>query len=173
MCIMFRDKWIIRFFKFPFCSDFSLHLHKMVEEISRNIKRAETICENIVSQYQTLVSSFPRETTFRHRRPKTEFMTGPHSNNKRSLLRFRSTTAPTNRGWSTCGFSWMFTCKVMVIKSYYYFWKITWLNDILSLNRDKQNSWQKIIKWCNEWTAGNVCDFESYVYFINMNCTFK
>ena len=38
---MFRDKWIIRFFKFPFCGDFSLHLHKMVKEISRNITRAE------------------------------------------------------------------------------------------------------------------------------------
>ena len=38
---MFRDKWIIRFFKFPFYRDFSLHLHKMVEEISRNITRAE------------------------------------------------------------------------------------------------------------------------------------
>ena len=38
---MFPDKWIIRFFKFPFCGDFSLHLHKMVEEISRNITRAE------------------------------------------------------------------------------------------------------------------------------------
>ena len=41
MCIMFRDKWIIRFFKFPFCGDFSLHLHKIVKEISRNITRAE------------------------------------------------------------------------------------------------------------------------------------
>ena len=26
-------------------------------------------------------------------------------NNKRSLLRFQSTTAPTNRGWSACGVS--------------------------------------------------------------------
>ena len=41
MCVMFRDKWIIRVFKFPFCDDFSLHLHKMVKEISRNITRAE------------------------------------------------------------------------------------------------------------------------------------
>ena len=41
MCVMFRDEWIIRFFKFPFCGDFSLHLHKMVKEISRNITRAE------------------------------------------------------------------------------------------------------------------------------------
>ena len=31
MCIMFQDKWIVLFFKFPFCSDFSLHLHKMVK----------------------------------------------------------------------------------------------------------------------------------------------
>ena len=38
----------------------------------------ETICENIVSQYQTLVSSLSRETTFRHGRPKAHFMTGPH-----------------------------------------------------------------------------------------------
>ena len=41
-------------------------------------KSYETICENIVSRYQTLVSSLPRMTVFRHRRPKTEFMTGPH-----------------------------------------------------------------------------------------------
>ena len=40
-------------------------------------KSYETICENIVSRYQTLVSSLPRMTVFRHRRPKTEFMTGP------------------------------------------------------------------------------------------------
>ena len=37
-------------------------------------KSYETICENIVSRYQTLVSSLPRMTVFRHRRPKTEFM---------------------------------------------------------------------------------------------------
>ena len=48
-------------------------------------KSFETICENIVSRYQILVSSLPRETTFRHRRPNAEFMTGPHrqpSNNQ-------------------------------------------------------------------------------------------
>ena len=39
MCVMFRDKWIIRFFKFPFCGDFSLHLHKMVKELTRTIKK--------------------------------------------------------------------------------------------------------------------------------------
>ena len=33
-------------------------------------------CENIVSRYQTLVSSFPREAVFRRRRPKAHFMTG-------------------------------------------------------------------------------------------------
>ena len=43
MCIMFRDKWIILFFKFPFCGDFSLHLLKMVQfkkhqETSRKLK---------------------------------------------------------------------------------------------------------------------------------------
>ena len=43
MCIMFRDKWIILFFKFPFCGDFSLHLHKMVQETSRNITQAENL----------------------------------------------------------------------------------------------------------------------------------
>ena len=37
---MFRDKRIIRFFKFPFCGDLSLHLRKMVKEISRNITQA-------------------------------------------------------------------------------------------------------------------------------------
>ena len=44
---MFPDKWIIRFFKFPFCGDFSLHLHKMVEEISRNITRAENFQRHV------------------------------------------------------------------------------------------------------------------------------
>ena len=37
--------------------------------------RNETTCENIVSRYQTLVFSLPREAVFLHRRPKTEFMT--------------------------------------------------------------------------------------------------
>ena len=45
-------------------------------------KSYETICENIVSRYQTLVSSLPREAVFRRRRPKVlpkvHFMTGPH-----------------------------------------------------------------------------------------------
>ena len=36
----------------------------------------ETNCENIVSRYQTLVSSLPREAVFRRRRPKAHFMTG-------------------------------------------------------------------------------------------------
>ena len=31
-----------------------------------------------ISRYQTLVSSLPRMTVFRHRRPKTELRTGPH-----------------------------------------------------------------------------------------------
>ena len=44
---MFRDKWIIRFFKFPFCGDFSLHLHKIVKEISRNITRAENFQRHV------------------------------------------------------------------------------------------------------------------------------
>ena len=37
MCIMVRDKSIIRFFNFPFCGGFSLHLQKMVEETSREL----------------------------------------------------------------------------------------------------------------------------------------
>ena len=41
-------------------------------------KSCETIFENIVSRYQTLVSSLPREAVFLHRRPKTEFITEPH-----------------------------------------------------------------------------------------------
>ena len=47
MCIMFRDKWIILFFKFPFCGDFSLHLHKMVQETSRNITQAENLQRHV------------------------------------------------------------------------------------------------------------------------------
>ena len=39
-------------------------------------KSYETICENIVSRYQTLVSSLPRGNVFLHRRPKTELITG-------------------------------------------------------------------------------------------------
>ena len=41
-------------------------------------KSYETICENVVSWYQTLVFSLPRKTIFWHPRPKTEFMTGPY-----------------------------------------------------------------------------------------------
>ena len=39
-------------------------------------KSYETICENIVSRYQTLVSFLPRGTVFLHRRPKTELKLG-------------------------------------------------------------------------------------------------
>ena len=45
--VMCKDKWIIRFFKFPFCGDFSVHLHKMVKEISRNITRAENFQRHV------------------------------------------------------------------------------------------------------------------------------
>ena len=47
MCIMFRDQWIILFFKIPFCGDFSLHLHKMVQETSRNITQAENLQRHV------------------------------------------------------------------------------------------------------------------------------
>ena len=52
-------------------------------------KPYETICENIVSRYQTLLSSLPREAVFRRRRPKAHFMTGLHrqpSNKHRTLF---------------------------------------------------------------------------------------
>ena len=39
-------------------------------------KSYETICENIVSPYQTLVSSLPREAVFRRRPLEAPFMTG-------------------------------------------------------------------------------------------------
>ena len=51
MCIMFRDKWIILFFKFPFCGDFTLHLHKMVKEISRNITQTGLIWAEDIPSY--------------------------------------------------------------------------------------------------------------------------
>ena len=48
MCIMFRDKWIILFFKFQsFRGDFSFHLHKVVEETLRNITRAENLQRHV------------------------------------------------------------------------------------------------------------------------------
>ena len=36
--VMFLDECIILFLKFPFCGDFSLHLHKMVQETSRKLE---------------------------------------------------------------------------------------------------------------------------------------
>ena len=48
MCIMFRDKWIILFFKFQsFRGDFSFHLLKVVEETLRNITRAENLQRHV------------------------------------------------------------------------------------------------------------------------------
>ena len=41
---MFRDKWIMLFFKFPFFGDFSLHLHKMVQETSRKLNIFKGMC---------------------------------------------------------------------------------------------------------------------------------
>ena len=40
MRIMLRDKWIILF---PFYCDLNLHLHKMVQQTSRNITQAENL----------------------------------------------------------------------------------------------------------------------------------
>ena len=38
MFIMFQEKRIILFFKFSFCGDYSLHLHKMEQETSHKLK---------------------------------------------------------------------------------------------------------------------------------------
>ena len=43
-------------------------------------KSYETICENIVSQYQTLVSSLPGGTVFLHRRPNKVYFKSTSSN---------------------------------------------------------------------------------------------
>ena len=58
-CIMFWDKLIIGFFKFSFCSGFSLHLHKKI-----------SMCPD-------LVSSLPWVFVFLCRQLKTEITTGP------------------------------------------------------------------------------------------------
>ena len=67
----------ITFFRFATPSGF-LGGGDEVQKYSCKGKSYETICENIVSLYQTLVSSLPREAVFLHRRPKNVFMTGPH-----------------------------------------------------------------------------------------------
>ena len=75
----------------------------------------ETICENIVSTYQTLVFSLPRMTTLWHRRPKTHFMTGlagQPSNNK--------ICSPTLILWKTVSEE---ICKVFYSIQH---WKHTW-----------------------------------------------
>ena len=78
----------IAFFRFATPSGFLGGVETRYKKYSCKGKSYETICENIVSRYQTLVSSLPRMTVFRHRRPKTEFMTGPprqpsnYTNNK-------------------------------------------------------------------------------------------
>ena len=72
-------------------------------------KSYETICENIVSRYQILVFSLPREAVFRRRRRKAHFMTGPHrqpSNNGTWENLGRQKWKPddhiTRHTWSTC-----------------------------------------------------------------------
>ena len=60
----------IAFFRFATpCGFFRVSADK-VQKAPCKRNSYETICENIVSRYQTLVSSLPWETTF--------FMTGPH-----------------------------------------------------------------------------------------------
>ena len=44
---MFQDKWITLFFMSPFWGDFSLYLHKMVQETSRNLKQAEKLQRHV------------------------------------------------------------------------------------------------------------------------------
>ena len=68
----------IAFFRFATPSGFLGGAETRYKKYSCKGKSYETICENIVSRYQTLVSSLPREAVFLHRRPKTELMTGPH-----------------------------------------------------------------------------------------------
>ena len=69
----------IAFFRFATPCGFFRGSGDEVQKVSvQGFVPDETICENIVSLYQTLMSSLPRMTVFRHRRPKTEFMTGPH-----------------------------------------------------------------------------------------------
>ena len=69
----------IAFFRFATPSGFSRGAETRYKKYSCKspckIKSYETICENIVFRYQTLVPSLPREAVFLHRRPKTEFMT--------------------------------------------------------------------------------------------------
>ena len=66
----------IAFFRFATPSGFLGGAETRYKKYSCKGKSYETICENIVSRYQTLVSSLPRGTVFLHRRPKTEFITG-------------------------------------------------------------------------------------------------
>ena len=57
----------IAFFRFATPSGFlggGDEVQKVFVQGSVKGKSYETICENIVSRYQTLVSSLPRETTF-------------------------------------------------------------------------------------------------------------
>ena len=74
----------IAFFRFATPSGFLGEAEMRYKKYSRRCpckeKSYETICENIVSRYQILVSSLPRGAVFLHRRPKTEFITGPPSN---------------------------------------------------------------------------------------------
>ena len=66
----------IAFFRFATpCGFFRVSADK-VQKAPCKRNSYETICENIVSRYQTLVSSLPREAVFRSRRPKAHFMTG-------------------------------------------------------------------------------------------------
>ena len=75
-------------------------------------KSYETICENIVSRYQTFVSSLPRMTAFRHRRPKTEFTTGPHRQ-------------PSNYKKNKEYWKQMYTWKLKTVKSFFLYYSIT------------------------------------------------
>ena len=70
----------IAFFRFATLCGFFRGSADEVQKVpckgSRKRKSYETICENMGSWYQTLVSSLPREAVFRRRRPKAHFMTG-------------------------------------------------------------------------------------------------
>ena len=80
----------IAFFRFATPSGFLVGLRRGTKSIRAGGpykgKSFKTICENVVSRYQTLVSSLPREAVFLHRQPKTEFITWPHRQPSNNII---------------------------------------------------------------------------------------
>ena len=86
----------IAFFRFATPSGFLGEAEMRYKKYSRRCpckeKSYETICEKIVSRYQILVSSLPLGAVFLHRRPKTEFITGPPGQPSNKVKQRRSVT---------------------------------------------------------------------------------